>query len=83
MMREDESAEEIVKYGAILKHFHIAERENRTAPGTAGDDFTPFFDALKKINYGGCISIEGGWDDFEKRLEPALKYMKQQYGLIE
>ena len=79
MMREDEPAEEIVKYGELLRHCHIAEKETRSAPGTAGDDFKPYFNALKKIKYQGCISIEGKWDDFEKRLAPALQYMKEQY----
>jgi len=79
MLREDESADEIVKYGEFLRHCHIAEKETRSIPGTAGDDFRPYFNALKKIKYQGCISIEGRWDDFEKRLAPALQYMKEQY----
>jgi len=79
MMREDEPAEEIVKYGEFLRHCHIAEKETRSAPGTAGDDFRPYFNALKQIKYQGCISIEGRWDDFSKRLAPALQYMKQQF----
>ena len=79
MLRENEPAEEIVKYGDLLRHCHIAEKETRSAPGTAGDDFKPYFKALKQIKYTGCISIEGKWDDFEKRLAPALQYMKQQY----
>ena len=79
MMREDEPAEEIVKYGEFLRHVHIAEKETRSIPGTAGDDFRPYFNALKQIKYQGCISIEGRWDDFEKSLAPALQYMKEQY----
>jgi len=79
MLREDEPAEEIVKYGEFLRHCHIAEKETRSIPGTAGDDFRPYFNALKQIKYQGCISIEGRWDDFEKRLAPALQYMKDQY----
>ena len=79
MLRENEPAGEIVKYGDLLRHCHIAEKETRSAPGTAGDDFKPYFEALKQIKYSGCISIEGKWDDFGKRLAPALQYMKQQY----
>ena len=79
MMRDSEPAGEIVKYSELIRHCHIAEKETRSAPGTAGDNFRPYFDALKQINYQGCISIEGRWDDFEKRLAPALQYMKQQF----
>ena len=79
MLKDDEPASEIVKYGQYIKHCHIAERETRSAPGTMGDDFTPYFEALKKIKYTGCICIEGKWDDFETRLSPALQYMQQQY----
>ena len=79
MLRENEPAGEIVKYGDLLRHCHIAEKETRSAPGTVGDDFKPYFGALKQIKYSGCISIEGRWDDFAKRLAPALQYMKQQY----
>ena len=79
MLREDEPAGEIVKYGEFLRHCHIAEKETRSAPGMAGDDFRPYFNALKQIKYQGCISIEGRWDDFATRLAPSLQYMKQQF----
>ncbi|MDR2917529.1 MAG: sugar phosphate isomerase/epimerase [Tannerella sp.] len=79
MLRENEPADEILRYGDIIRHCHIAEKETRSAPGTAGDNFKPYFDALKKIDYRGCISVEtGGWDDFEKQVVTALQYMKQQ-----
>ena len=82
MLRDGEPAEEIVKYGDIIRHCHIAEKETRSVPGMAGDDFRKYFDALKKINYQGCIAIEADdWDDFGQRLAPALKYIKKQYGI--
>lgn len=79
MSRENEPPAEIVRYGHLIRHVHIAEKENRTAPGTAGDDFTPYFAALKEANYAGCISIEGNFDHFETRIGPALLTMKEQY----
>lgn len=79
MMKEDEPASSIVKYGKYIRHCHIAEKEERTAPGSKGDDFKPYFMALKKIDYKGCISIECRWKDFEKEIEPALVFMKQQF----
>jgi len=81
MMKENEPATEIVKYGKYIKHCHIAEKGTRSAPGTAGDDFTEYFKALKQIKYTGCISIEGKFDDFDTRIVSALKYMKEQYAL--
>lgn len=79
MSRENEPASEIVKYGKYIKHCHIAEKETRSSPGTKGDDFKPYFEALKKIKYSGCISIEGSFDDFDTRIVSAIKYMQQQY----
>jgi sugar phosphate isomerase/epimerase len=79
MMKENESAEEIVRYGKYIRHCHIAEKEGRTSPGRHGDDFTPYFRALKQIKYRGCVSIECNWGDFDRELQPALKYMQQQF----
>lgn len=78
MMKDNEPASEIVRYGPYIKHCHIAEKETRSAPGTAGDDFTPYFDALKQINYTGCISIEARFDNFETRIVSSLEYMRKQ-----
>ena len=53
------------KKGVI--HCHIADRLGRAYP-VAGDgsqaDYTEFFTALKKANYTGRVSIEGGCKDF-------------------
>jgi sugar phosphate isomerase/epimerase len=79
MMREDEPASEIVKYGKYIRHCHIAEREERTSPGTKGDDFRSYFRALKEIGYKGCVSIEGRWKDLPQEIQPALSYMQEQF----
>lgn len=79
MMRENEPAEDIVKYGQYIRHCHIAEKEERTVPGVKGDDFTPYFAALKKIKYAGYLSIEGRWKDLKEQAPGALAYMKQQF----
>jgi sugar phosphate isomerase/epimerase len=47
----------------VIAHLEIAEKEHRTAPGTQGDDFRPFFKVLKEASYTGAISIEGKWED--------------------
>ena len=79
MMRENEPAENIVKYGKYIRHCHIAEKEGRTAPGDAQEDFTPYFAALKKIGYKGGLSIECRWKNLEEQAPLALAYMKQQF----
>ena len=60
MLQEDESPDSIRKAGARLRHCHIAEKAKRTPPGFAGDDFKPYFRALKDIGYAGGVSIEAG-----------------------
>ena len=57
MLREGESPEEIIKAGKHIYHCHIAEKDKRTPPGAAGDDFKPYLRALKKINYSGWTEV--------------------------
>jgi len=78
MMREDEGPEAIVAAGDLLKHLHIAEKADRTPPGVAGDDFTPYFRALKAVGYSGLISIECRWDDMAEQLPGAVRTLKEQ-----
>ena len=78
MKMDDEDPENIVKYGQLIKHIHIAEKKGRSVPGTNNEDFSPYFKALKKINYQGMISIEAGWENIEKQAPLAIKTIKQQ-----
>jgi sugar phosphate isomerase/epimerase len=81
MLRNSEPPDGIVKAGEWLKHVHIAEKEKRTAPGVAGDDFRPYFQALRKIHYRGRIAIEAfAWGDKEKELPIALQELRKQIG---
>lgn len=80
MTRENEGPDAILKAGARLRHVHIAEKAERTSPGTAGDDFRPFFKALKAIGYKGGISVEGKWGKvLADELPRALRTMKEQW----
>lgn len=80
MTRESEGPDSILKAGARLRHVHIAEKAERTSPGTAGDDFRPFFKALKAVGYKGGISVEGKWGKvLADDLPRALKTMKEQF----
>lgn len=82
MMRVGEGPDGIIDSADKLVHCHIAELEERTPPGEKGDDFTPYFKALKQIGFKGGISIECGWKDIEKQLPVAAKTMKEQINKI-
>ena len=82
MLQEDESAEEIIKAGNLVCHCHIAEKENRTPPGTAGDNFKPFLTALKQIHYRGKISFECRWQNMAEQLPEAVKELRTQISEI-
>lgn len=57
-----DTAEDLLKAVPLTYCIEIAEKEKRTAPGVAGDDFRKYFAALKKGGYRGRITIEGKWD---------------------
>ena len=63
MLRENEGPDALVDAGPLLRHVHIAEKDRRTPPGVAGDDFRPYLRALRRAGYAGDISIECRWDD--------------------
>jgi sugar phosphate isomerase/epimerase len=78
MLKEDESASIIGQTAPYLVHCDIAEKENRSPPGTHGENFTPYLAALRKINYKGKIVLECQWNDFSSQGKPALEYLQQQ-----
>ena len=82
MAREAEPVTDIVDAADKLVHCHIAEVGNRTPPGVDGDDFTPYFKALKQIGYDGRISIESRWDDVAAQMPVAVQVMKVQIQAI-
>lgn len=76
MLQNGEDPNDMGKVGHLLAHGHIAEKEKRSAPGVMGDDFKPFFAALKAVGYQGRISIEGRWKTEE--LPKAFEVIRQQ-----
>ena len=78
MKMEDESPDNIVKYGKLIRHVHIAEKQDRAVPGTYKEDFRPYFNALKKMGYAGKISIEARWRDFDTQMPAAMETIKGQ-----
>lgn len=59
-MRNMGDAPEALKpAGPLLAVVEIAEKDQRTYPGVAGDDFRPYFAALRAAGFSGPITIEG------------------------
>lgn len=83
MLMDNESPENIVKYGDLIKHTHIAEKEGRAAPGTQKEDFRPYFEALKKINYSGMMSIECNWKNLESESATSIAEIKRQVNMLD
>lgn len=79
MLKENESPQMIIEAGReFVYHVDIAEKEKRTAPGVAGDDFRPYLRALRDIGYMGKIALECGFDDMATQLPIAMKELRLQ-----
>jgi sugar phosphate isomerase/epimerase len=78
-LKENDPPSELIRFKEHIVHLHIAEKEKRTPPGVMGDDFTPYFKALKKINYRGRISLECNWKDLETELTIAVYTLREQF----
>lgn len=79
MMRENEPASVIVDGGSLVYHCDIGEKATRSAPGIAGDDFTPYFKAFQQIGYKGMIALECRFTDLDKELPIAAKTIREQW----
>ena len=72
-------AELIARYFEYIRHVHVNELDGRH-PGTAGYDFKPVFEALRRRNYQHWISMEAF--DFspgaEKIARESLRYLEKE-----
>lgn len=82
MLRMEEGPQAIREAGALVRHVHLAEKRERTAPGVDGDDFTPYLQALKDAGFTGRISLECGWSDVPAQLPKALATLRQQLAAV-
>lgn len=78
MLRENEPASMLLQTKGYLVHCDVAEKENRTPPGTAGDDFTPYLKVLKQIGYEGAIVLECRWNNLTAEASAARVSLQQQ-----
>jgi sugar phosphate isomerase/epimerase len=78
MLMEDEPPDAIRKHGELLRHVHVAEKLDRAAPGTHGDDFRPYLRALKDVGYNARIAMEPKWTDLSSQIRGAVTALRQQ-----
>ncbi len=78
MEKDGESLSAIEDSGNVLAHVHTADT-NRRAPGTGVYDHAALFRTLTRAGYDDRISIECGWNDFEREAEAALLHLKQAH----
>lgn len=76
MMIEKESEEELSKYAHLIKHIHVAERQDRLPPGFSDGGYRNYVKKLKEIDYTGNISIEANWDSIEHQGSKAIHELK-------
>ncbi len=74
MMRNNELAEEIVKYGSYIRHCRVD-----ISPEARTDNFTAYFNALRQINFRGCVSVNNKQGKFDEHLATALQHIRQQF----
>lgn len=82
MLRENEPASVLLTTKGYLIHCDIAEKGSRTPPGTAGDDFTTYLQALKQIGYSGKIVLECRWNNLVAEAQPARLYLQKQINKV-
>jgi sugar phosphate isomerase/epimerase len=78
MLTDDESADEVARHAELVVHCHVAEKVDRSAPGTAPEDLRPFLRPLAEAGYSGDVSIECRWKDMAAEAAAAVANLKKQ-----
>ncbi len=74
-----EAPDTVLPFSEILVHAHTAEKRDRAAPGTHGEDLRPYFAALKRAGYDRRISIECNWRDLGAQVAAAVTSVREQW----
>lgn len=74
-----EAPETIVPYLSLITHVHVAEQQERAAPGRHGEDLRPYFSVLHQGGYNQRISIECNWRDFSSEVNQAIAVLREQW----
>jgi sugar phosphate isomerase/epimerase len=86
-LAQNHPLQDIEKYSQYITHVHIdnptTEFPKRLIPRMDdGHDYSPFFQALKKINYNGIISIEANtFMNYEQDLKDGITFFKN-HGIV-
>ncbi len=78
MLKDGEGPASIEKAKGYVVYCEVAEKEGRTPPGVQGDDFRPYFAALKKVGYHDKIMIECRWENVAAQGEAAFQNLRKQ-----
>jgi len=78
MLRNGEDPASLDGLVPLLAHTHVAEKEKRTAPGVAGDDFSAYLTPLKAGGYRGALALECGFTDMAAEVPRALALLRSQ-----
>ena len=79
MACNNESPEDILLQPSLLSHVHVAEKQERAAPGRYGEDFRPYFSTLHLAGYDRRISIECIWQNLATEVSPAIETLREQW----
>ncbi|MGI5894822.1 MAG: sugar phosphate isomerase/epimerase family protein [Candidatus Merdivicinus sp.] len=80
MYCEKEDLSILKKEAEILVHIHVAEPPARVYPGRDGGEYLKqFAAALKDAGYDGRVSVECGYQDFEREIEPARVFLEEAF----
>jgi sugar phosphate isomerase/epimerase len=79
MLCNSEAPETLLPWASLLSHVHVAEQKGRTAPGRHGEDFRPYFAALKRCGYDQRMSIECNWHDLPEEVDLAIRVLREQW----
>lgn len=80
MMKGGDTPQDLKAAMDVVVHIEIAEKEKRSVPGVAGDDFRPFFRVLREAGYNGAINIEGKGTN--EQMAPAFATIAKQAGEV-
>jgi sugar phosphate isomerase/epimerase len=78
MLKDSEPPASIKQAKGLVVYCEVAEKDGRTPPGVKGDDFRPYFAALKKVGYHGNIMIECRWENVSAQGAAAFQNLQKQ-----
>lgn len=82
MACNNENATDMLTWSMLLSHVHVAEKQERAAPGRYGENFQPYFTALKQGGYDSRISIECRWQNLEQEANRGIAVLREQWSTV-